>query len=137
MEIKKISASDYPRLYALWSANEIPRIFGDSYDEFDAYLQASKQLSYILIENNEIIGDLIATYDGVSITIYHILIDKNHRLLGYGSKLMEQLVSDAKELSYYEITLKTYTTNTGFMKFMKANNITVRDDMCIYQKLGK
>ena len=81
-----------------------------------------------------IIGILLASYDGLKCTIYHILVDNEYRRLGYGSKLLQALDKACKDKKCVNIGVSTYATNDAFRKFMKYNSYFNRDDFTYFTR---
>ncbi|MBR3839891.1 MAG: GNAT family N-acetyltransferase [Erysipelotrichales bacterium] len=134
MEIRKLSDTDYAVIYALCTRNNYLSELFTSYDIFSSFIELNPSTCFVAIENNTIIGILIASYDGLKCTIYHILIDNEFRRLGYGSKLLHALDNACKEKNCKNITLSTYSTNEVFRKFMKYNSYFSREDLINYSR---
>lgn len=132
MEIRTMNESDYPRLYALWIKNNISTEIPNDYEWIVKFLKKNPQTCLLLLENDVVIGSLLAGFDGYQCTIHQILIDISYRRLGYGSKLLKHLKELCKTMNCRKLTISTYTSNDVFRKFMKYNSFIQREDIAGY-----
>ena len=134
MEIRNLLETDYPAIYALCLKNNYLSYLFSSFDTFSSFIEFNPSTCLVVLEKDTIIGILIASYDGLKCSIYHILVDSEYRRLGYGSKLLQALDKACEDKKCTNIGVSTYSTNEAFRKFMKYNSYFNRDDFTYFSR---
>ena len=132
MQITKIQITDYPQMYSFWIKNSVFMELDMSFESISAFVERNKNTCLLIKNNENIIGTLLASYDGFKCHIYHIVIDIDYRRNGYGTKLINKLKEYCTEEKCSKITISTYKTNDHLRKFLKQNLYNERDDFSLY-----
>ena len=90
MTIRKMTAADYDRVYALWMScknmgfNDVD----DSRAGIEKFLRRNPDTSFVAEENGEIIGVVLGGQDGRRGYIYHMSVAETHRRQGVAGQLL-------------------------------------------------
>ena len=73
MIIRYMKKEDYYEIYELWNSSKEIRINiqDDTYEKISKFIDYNSNLCIVAIENSEIIGSVLAGYDGRRGHIYH------------------------------------------------------------------
>ena len=134
--IRKMQSHDVDRVYEIenqaffepWSKKNLMK-----------ELEANTFLSHFVYEQDgEILAFYIASHILDEVEIFTIAVDKNYQNLGIGSKLLDHLISRAKDDDIKEIWLEVSTKNEAAISLYKKFDFKVMGlRKNYYQKLGE
>ncbi len=81
-------------------------------------------LSYVALENNELIGFMIVSDKGGAHHLHRIVIDQGHQKKGAGKELLFKLIANAKKSKKKDVTLKVHHTNFSAIEIYKHFGFT-------------
>ncbi len=131
--IRKLTRSDYEQYYPL--INEF-RATSFTKEDFEQYIDAlpSNISIYVLVVEDQIVSTTTVMYEPKLIfdrcTFAHVedvCTLKQHQGKGYGSKLLQHVIADAKTRGCYKITL---VCNETVLPFYLKNNFEKRGVQC-------
>jgi len=85
----------------------------------DNKVAVSDGLFYVACNGNEIVGTVMAGYDGHRGWIYSLAVKPDQQKQGIGKKLMARAEAALRELKCIKINLQVLDTNTGIVEFYK------------------
>jgi ribosomal protein S18 acetylase RimI-like enzyme len=118
--------SDYEKVTSLWQEAEgIKLRDADSYDGIQKYLHRNPGLSFVAVENGNIVGTIMSGHDGKRGYIQHLAVVPSQRRSGIGSELLSLCIQALRKegilkshihvLSGNELA-KYYWSNRGWVK---------------------
>ena len=110
---------DYPAAVQLWqSAGEgIHLQRSDQPEEISKKLEHDPQLFLVAEKDGQLIGTVIAGYDGRRGLVYHLAVSMEFRHLGIASRLMEEVENRLRALGCIRCYLLVTPNNTDAMQF--------------------
>ncbi len=88
-EIREMTIGDYEKICALWKVSEgVGLSDADSKEGIKRFLERNPDLSYVAVENGEIVGAALCGHDGRRGYIHHLSVAKSHRCHGIGRSLV-------------------------------------------------
>lgn len=84
MNIRLMTINDYEKVYQLWINTSGMGLndMDDSYEGIEKYLQRNPKTCFVVENDKEIVGVIIAGHDGRRGYIYHTAVDKKYRKQG-------------------------------------------------------
>lgn len=73
-----------------------------------------------LTENNQQVGSLLLVYEPNKASVFSLEVLKDHRKKGYGRRLMENAIEQARKMNCQFIELNTETDNTAANKLYES-----------------
>ena len=86
---------------------------------------------------SQVIGTVIAGYDGVRGWIYHLAVDPTFRRMGIGRALMRAAEEGMGKLGCPKVNLQVRTTNASAVSFYHALGYAVEDRVSLGKRLEK
>lgn len=141
MNYQEMEICDYDSIIKLWEEVEGVKLRdADSRDGISKYLIRNPALSFIALNEDEIIGTIMAGHDGKRGYIQHLAVSSNYRKKGVATKLCDLCIKALKKegivkshifiLKNNEIA-STYWKNQGWEK---RNDIEVYSFINSYEK---
>ena len=94
-------------------------------------------LFYVACNGNEIVGTVMAGYDGHRGWIYSLAVKPDQQRLGIGKKLMAHAEAALRELKCPKINLQVLDTNVGVVEFYKKLGYVVEPRISMGKLLRK
>ena len=94
-------------------------------------------LFWIAEEGEQIVGTVLAGYDGVRGWIYHLAVDPAKRRKGTARLLMKTAEDALEALGCPKVNLQVRMNNTGVVDFYKAIGYVVEERVQMGKPLGK
>ena len=125
-----MTADDYDYVARLWTnSSGIGVNPDDSKENISKYLERNPNTSFVAIENNEIVGAILAGHDGYRGFIHHTAVSTTHREMGIGTKLVNAAVDAIRNEGINKVVLVTFKTNTLGNNFWEKQGFKVREDL--------
>lgn len=97
MIFRSITLSDHEKLIQFWKTHYFVRPI-DEHDHFKAFLEKNPDLSIFVVENGEIVGTVLGSYDGRRGYIQKLVVHKDFRGKGIGKQLLERVRKKLEEV---------------------------------------
>jgi ribosomal protein S18 acetylase RimI-like enzyme len=136
--IRTYQDSDYAAVVALWAA-----VFPNdpSWNEPDELIRRKRSvqsnLFWIAEDGDEVLGTVLAGYDGVRGWIYHLAVDPSKRRKGTARLLMKAAEEALESLGCPKINLQVRMNNTDVVDFYKKSGYVVEERVQMGKPLGK
>lgn len=98
---------DFQQVLHLWE-NSGPGVhlgYSDTEQEIERKIEYAPDLFLVASVENQIIGTVLAGYDGRRGLIYHLAVDAGFRHQGIGTELMQEIENRLRELGCYKVYL--------------------------------
>lgn len=136
MLIRVMTEADYEALCALWNAcagmgmNDVD----DSREGIARYLKRNPGTSFVAVENNTLVGCLMAGHDGRRGYIYHTAVAPACRHQGIGTALVEAALSALRKEGISKVALVAFARNREGNAFWEKQGFVLRDDLSYRNK---
>ena len=106
-------------------------IFGYETAHNEPNLAISKKIAtkdglfFVAVENTEVVGTIMAGYDGHRGWLYSVAVDPNKRLSGLGSSLVHHAEKALADLGFMKVNLQLLDTNEATAAFYKSIGYSV------------
>ncbi len=136
MQIRLMTINDYEDVYKLWLSCKGMGLnsLDDSKDGIEKFLKRNPETCFAAIEENKIVGSILAGNDGRRGYIYHTAVSPNHQRKGIGKKLVESAINALKEQNINKVALVVFEKNTTGNEFWKRIGFVERNDLVYRNK---
>ena len=136
MIIRSMNIDDYEEVYALWMSckNMGFNNLDDSREGIEKFLARNPNTSFIALENEKIIGIILAGHDGRRGYIYHMSVDENYRKQGIGKQLVEKSLTQLKKEGINKVALLVFNRNEIGNAFWEKQGFIARGDITYRNK---
>ena len=131
MGIRLMTIKDYPNVYDMWLSckgmgfNNVD----DSKDGIEKFLNRNPNTCFVAIENNIVVGAVIAGHDGRRGYIYHLAVNLDYRNKGIGSSLVNNVMNALEAEGINKVALLTFKRNEVANAFWEKQGFTNREDI--------
>jgi ribosomal protein S18 acetylase RimI-like enzyme len=136
--IRTYQDTDYAAVAALWNVvfpNDPP--WNEPAELIRRKQSVQPNLFWIAQDGDEIVGTVLAGYDGVRGWIYHLAVDPAKRRKGTARLLMRTAEDALEALGCPKINLQVRMNNTGVVDFYKMIGYAVEERVQMGKPLGK
>lgn len=120
MDIRIITSADFEKAYNLWKGVGLwVRPIDQEKIRFDEMLRLNHDLCFVLEEDGKIVGTILGSYDGRSVSVHRLAVKTEHQKKGYGKLLIETLEKKMKERGIQRIFLQVHTSNQKVLGFYR------------------
>lgn len=136
MEIRTMSINDYEKVYDLWLScvgmglNNLD----DSKDGIDKFLKRNPDTCFVAVDNETIIGAIMAGNDGRRGYIYHTAVAPEYRKRGIATKLVEKTIKALSASGINKVALVVFQKNENGNEFWGKTGFTSREDLVYRNK---
>ena len=131
MEIRNMQLDDYDSVYALWlsCAGMGLNNIDDSREGIERYLARNPETCFVAVEQECIVGAILAGHDGRRGYISHTAVSSAHRRKGVGKQLVEAALNALKGQNITKVNLVVFSHNESGNAFWEALGFTERPDL--------
>lgn len=129
MKIETFIMDHYQDVITLWKKAGISVGSSDSEQEIEKVLQRNPSLFLVGKKESRIISVVIGGYDGRRGYVHHLAVDPEFQRMGYGEKLMEELMNRFREMKVHKIHLFIEKDNKNVVNFYQHHGWEVRNDL--------
>lgn len=133
MQIRAYNTADEDDVVALWERCELTRAWNDPRKDIRRKLAVRPDLFLVCLFENQIVGTVMAGYEGHRGWVNYLAVDPEHRRRGLGRALMQEAERLLKLEGCPKINLQVRSTNEGVLAFYRR--IGFADDAVV--SLGK
>ena len=131
-----MTIDDYESVYDLWV--HTPGIglnsTDDSREGIDQYLRRNPTTSFVALEDEKIIGAIMAGHDGRRGFIYHTAVSVSHRKQGIGKCLTAHAMAALEEEGIHKVALDAFKENDMGNAFWENIGFYDRKDLVYRNK---
>lgn len=131
MIIREMKIDDYEQVYSLWQSCSGVSInsIDDSKEQIENFLNMNRKICLVAENNNEIVGTILAGYDGRRAYIYHTAVRDDVRRKGIGKQLVEAELKIFENLGVNKAAGVVFVDNTTAQSFWESCGFTIRKDL--------
>lgn len=136
MKIRVMEISDYEKVYALWMSckNMGFNNLDDSKEGIEKFLKRNPDTSFVAVEDDAVVGIVLAGHDGRRGYVYHMSVAENYRKQGIGTQLMSHCEDALKREGINKAALLVFNRNEVGNAFWEKQGFTVREDVAYRNK---
>ena len=136
MQIRTMIPEDYERVYALWMSckNMGFNNLDDSREGIARYLKRNPATSFVAVEDERIIGVILAGHDGRRGLIHHMCVAEDRRGRGIATQLLEHALAALKEEGIHKVACLVFHRNEAGNAFWEKQGFTARQDIAYRNK---
>lgn len=129
--IRKMKIDDCEQVYSLWKECSGVGINGidDSKERIAGFLNMNQDICLVAEENNEIIGTILAGYDGRRAYIYHTAVRDDMRKKGIGKQLVAEELKQFEKMGVNKAAGVVFVDNINAQRFWGKCGFTIRKDL--------
>ena len=130
-QIRKMTPEDYDGVYALWLScpgmglNDVD----DSRAGVGRYLARNPETCFVALEEDQIVGAILAGHDGRRGYIYHTAVSPSRQKRGIGTLLVDAALDALRDEGITKTALVAFSRNADGNAFWEKMGFTVRDDL--------
>jgi len=138
ISIRRYQDSDRSAVSDLWTIvfpDDPP--WNEPFELIQRKNKAQPELFWIAQQDNQIVGTILAGYDGVRGWIYHLAVDPSNRRKGVARMLMQTAEAALDALGCAKINLQVRRYNREAVAFYKALGYEVEERIQMGKPIGK
>jgi ribosomal protein S18 acetylase RimI-like enzyme len=129
-EIKEMNIGNYDEVYALWKSSKgIALSSADSREHIARLLEMNPGLSFVVMDQDKVIGAVLCSQDGRMGYLTHLVVDKEYRRQGLGRSLVGRCLFALMGMGIQKCTLLIMEDNAGALAFWKEVGLSGRVDL--------
>lgn len=128
MEVRPYTREDFGGLDALWREafpNDPPRNRAEQ--SVPAKLAMNDDLLFVAVEDGQVIGSIMAGYDGHRGWLYSVAVRQSAKRRGIGTALVETAEAALRRLGCIKVNLQVRSTNAAVIEFYKGLGFSAED----------
>ena len=90
-------------------------------------LTVQADLFFVAVSDAQVVGTVMAGFDGVRGWVHHLAVDPAYRRQGLASQLMQRAEQGLKAMGCAKLNLQVRATNLGVIKFYESLGFDVED----------
>lgn len=136
MEIRTMTINDYEAVYALWMSCTGMGLnnLDDSEEGIGRFLQRNPDTCFVAVDEDRIVGVIIAGNDGRRGYIYHTAVNPEYRKQGIGAALVENAMDALKNCGINKVALVVFDRNESGNVFWEKQGFFAREDLVYRNK---
>lgn len=135
MQIRPFQIADESALVDLWSKCELIRPVNDPVKDIRRKLAVNPEWFLVGVLNNEIIASVMVGYEGHRGWINYLAVHPEHRLRGYGRKIMAEAERLLRAAGCPKINLQVRTNNRAVLEFYERIGYRMDDVVSLGKRL--
>lgn len=116
-QIRVFQPSDAPQVTKLWQACGLTRPWNPPARDIAEKKKVQPELFLVLEEDGQIIGTVMAAYDGHRGSVNYLAVDPTHQGQGYAAQLMDAVETRLKAMGCPKINLMVRTDNLAVQEY--------------------
>lgn len=136
-QIRPYREEDRQALVRLWSdvfPDDPPRNAPETMIRQKALVQP--ELLLVALDGGELIGAVMAGFDGTRGWIYHLAVDPAHRMKGVGAALVGSAEEGLRRLGCPKVNLQVRAENRGVIAFYRSVGYDIEERVSMAKVLG-
>ncbi len=135
MEIRPFQIRDEELVVQLWIDCGLVVPWNDPHRDIQRKLQVQPEMFLVAFSEDQIIGTVMAGYDGHRGWINFLAVHPRHQRTGVAARLMDDAEALLRAGGCPKINLQVRSTNAGVIEFYKRMGFTVDDVVSLGKRL--
>jgi len=129
---RELVPSDLDTALVIWNRTEgIGLSAADSIDRLERFLIRNPGLSFVAVENDEVIGAVLCGHDGRRGYLHHLAVAIAYRRNGIGSTLVDYCLKALRSNGIMKCHLFIFDSNVGGLEFWRTIGWTHREELAM------
>ena len=120
LQFRQFHPDDTEQTIALWQACGLTRPWNDPYKDIERKLQQEPELFIVAQQNAQLVGSVMAGYDGHRGWIYYLSVLPQYQSLGVGKSLVSQAEQRLRDKGCPKIQLMIRQDNSAVQAFYQT-----------------
>lgn len=120
MHIRAFNEQDREAVISLWSECGLIRPWNDPVKDIERKMKVQPHLFLVGLLNEQVVGSLMAGYDGHRGWIYYLAVAPSHQNQGYGKRLMQHAEGLLRQAGCPKINIQIRGVNEAVVEFYRA-----------------
>ena len=137
-DVREYASTDRPEVVALWKlvfADDPPHNAPERVIE--RKLRVQRDLFLVAVSHGRVVGTVLGGYDGFRGWVYHLAVHPDHRLNGFGRRLMQALEIRIRQRGCPKLNLQVRAENAGIRTFYERLGYGVEERLSMGKVLGE
>lgn len=135
--IRPMTIADHPAIIEFFRVTPgVTLREADSFEATQRYLERNPNLSFVAVENDEVIGCVMCGHDGRRGYLQHLVVSPEYRRQGIGEALYKSCIDALEKVGIYKTHLYVFKTNEIGNAFWFAKGWIPRNDVNLYSFLN-
>ncbi len=131
--IREMTIQDYDQVIALWRGTESMTLRdADSKQKIAGYLERNSGLSFVALNEADIVGAVLVGTDGRRGYLQHLAVDKQFRNRKIGRELLMCSIRALEKLGIHKTHLFVHQDSVQAQRFYEQMGWFLRDDVKMY-----
>lgn len=136
LDIREYRPLDRVSVVALWNeVFSLPNGHNEPASALDRKVAADDGLFFVATWDGELVGTVLAGYDGHRGWLYSLAVRQSHRRQGIGRRLVDHAEGRLKQLGCPKINLQVRGDNTAVLSFYRALGFRTEDRISMGKRL--
>lgn len=128
MKIRNYKPFDKNSIISLWKKVFNPqKTHNNPETTIDMKAKQNDGLFFVAEENNQLVGTIIAGFDGHRGWLYSLAVHPKNRRKGIGTQLMTKAIVELEKLGCLKVNLQINLENKEVVEFYKKNGFLIED----------
>ena len=133
--LEEMTLLHFDQAMQLWRASEGVRLKRvDSRETIGRFLERNSGLSYVAMEDNNVIGAVLCSHDGRVGYLTHLAVDPKYRRQGIGRSLVGRCLYALMNVGISQCALMMLEEDLNAIKFLEKISSAGRVDMLMMKK---
>lgn len=136
IQIREMLPDDFEKVMTLWLASEGVGLSDDddTPEGLERYLDQNPGLSFVAVDNGELVGAVLCGQDGRRGYIHHLAVASSHRMGGIGKVLIERCLGALRFLGIHKCHIMVFRDNQNAIDFWAKTGWFQRDDIILMSR---
>jgi ribosomal protein S18 acetylase RimI-like enzyme len=134
-EIRPFRRADEAAVIALWAACELLRPWNDPHRDIERKLTVQPELFLVATAGRDVVGSVMAGYDGHRGWVNYLAVAADHRRDGLGRRLMGAAETGLLALGCPKLNIQVRAGNSAVVAFYEALGYAVDDVVSLGKRL--
>ena len=136
LELRPFEREDADAVVRLWRRCDLVVPSNDPHRDIARKLTHQRDLFLVAVDEGEVIGSIMAGYDGHRGWLNYLAVDPDRRRMGVGRALVEEAERRLRALGCPKINLQIRTTNRDVARFYRALGFSLDDVISMGKRLS-
>jgi len=137
LEIRPYQSQDHEQIVSLWKAvftDDPP--WNDPASMIRRKLTVQPELFFVALINDQVVGTVMAGFDGVRGWIHHLAVHSSYRRQGIASLLMKAVEKGLEAVDCPKVNLQVRATNSAVIGFYRSLGYELEERASLGKRLG-
>ncbi|WP_338042458.1 GNAT family N-acetyltransferase [Paenibacillus ginsengarvi] len=135
VEITEMTIEHYERMIGLWNVTEgLVLSEADSRENIESFLRRNSGLSFVCIDQRQVVGTSMCGHDGRRGFLYHVAVHRSYRGQRIAKDLVERSLGSLRNAGITKCHLFTLEHNEIGNRYWSGSGWSRRDGILLYSR---